>query len=259
MTSHIRVHAEDGILRITFDRAEKKNAFTNAMYAAMSDALLKAESDPQIRVVMFDAEGDTFTAGNDIADFAAIAAGKLRRDELNVHRFLELLARAQKPYIAAVQGLAVGIGTTMLLHCDLVYVAEDARLSTPFVNLALVPEAASSLLMPARLGHARAFAMFALGEAVDGRTAAALGLANAAVPAADVRAHAIAVAKSLAQRPAGAVQATKRLMRDAQLLADVMTRESDVFAERLRTAEASEAFSAFAERRAPDFSRIAGR
>jgi enoyl-CoA hydratase/carnithine racemase len=259
MTSHIRVHTEDGVLRIIFDRAEKKNAFTNAMYAAMSEALLQAESDPQIRVVLFDAEGDTFTAGNDIADFAAIASGKLRRDELNVHRFLELLARAQKPHVAAVQGLAVGIGTTMLLHCDLVYVAEDARLSTPFVNLALVPEAASSLLMPARIGHARAFAMFALGETVDGHAAVALGLANAALPAANVKAHALAVARALAQRPAGALQATKRLMRDAELLAGVMSRESEVFAERLRTAEASEAFRAFAERRAPDFSKLPGR
>lgn len=258
MTSHVRIHSDNGILRITFDRADKKNAFTNAMYAVMSEALQQAQSDPQIRVVLFDAEGDVFTAGNDIGDFAAIAAGTLPREDLKVHSFLEQLARAQKPYVAAVQGLAVGIGTTLLMHCDLVYVAEDARLTTPFVNLALVPEAASSLLIPARIGHARAFAMFALGEAIDGRTAATLGLANQAMPAAEVKASALAAARTLAQRPAGAVQATKQLMRDANAIATVMKRESEVFAERLRTAEAAEAFRAFAERRPPDFSKLPG-
>lgn len=258
MTSHVRIHSDNGILRITFDRADKKNAFTNAMYAVMSQALQQAQSDPQIRVVLFDAEGDTFTAGNDIGDFAAIAAGKLAGEDLKVHSFLEQLARAQKPYVAAVQGPAVGIGTTLLMHCDLVYIAEDAKLSTPFVNLALVPEAASSLLIPARIGHARAFAMFALGEAIDGRTAATLGLANQALPATEVKARALAAAQALAQRPAGAVQATKRLMRDADAIATVMKRESQVFAERLRTAEAAEAFRAFAERRSPDFSKLSG-
>ena len=131
-------------------------------------------------------------AGNDLGDFAAVAAGALQRSEMKVHEFLGALARAQKPYVAAVQGLAVGVGVTMLLHCDLVYVAEDAKLSTPFVNLALVPEAASSLLLPARIGYVRAYAMFALGEAIDGRTASALGLANAVLPAAEVRDEALA-------------------------------------------------------------------
>lgn len=258
MTSHIRTRIEDSVLRITFDRAEKKNAFTNAMYAAMSEALENAESDPQIRVVLFEGEGDAFTSGNDIADFAAVAAGKIASHEMKVHAFLERLARAQKPYVAAVQGLAVGIGTTLLLHCDLVYVAEDAKLTTPFVNLALVPEAASSLLIPARIGHARAFAMFALGESLDGRAAAALGLANAALPGSEVKAKALAAAKALAQKPAGAVQATKRLMRDADAIASLMRRETEIFAQRLRTAEAAEAFNAFAERRAPDFSKVSG-
>jgi enoyl-CoA hydratase/carnithine racemase len=158
--------------------------------------------------------------------------------------------------VGAVTGLAVGVGTTMLLHCDLVYVADDARLSTPFVNLALVPEAASSLLMPARIGYARAFALFALGEPMLGEMAARLGLANAAMPAAEVDAAALAAAKALAKRPLGALIATKTLMRDSEQLLAVMQREGKLFGERLKTAEAAEAFQAFAERRPPDFSKF---
>ena len=256
MTDAIRITIDDAVMRIAFNRPEKKNAFTNLMYEAMSEALRHAENDPLVRAVLFEAEGDAFTAGNDITDFAAIASGKLGRHEMKVHKFLGHLAQAQKPYVAAVQGLAVGIGTTMLMHCDLVFVAEDAKLTTPFVNLALVPEAASSWLIPSRIGHARAFAMFALGEAIDGRTAVNLGLANAALPAAEVRAKALEAAKALAQRPAGALQATKRLMRDAAAISAVIARESEIFAERLQTAEAAEAFAAFSERRAPDFSKL---
>jgi enoyl-CoA hydratase/carnithine racemase len=258
MSEHIKIGLDDGVLRIAFARPDKKNAITNAMYAAMGDALARAEADPSVRVVLFEGEGDAFTAGNDLGDFAAVAAGTMAREDMKAHVFLAALARAQKPYVAAVQGLAVGVGVTMLLHCDLVYVAEDAKLSTPFVNLALVPEAASSLLLPARIGHARAYAMFALGEPVDGKTAAAIGIANAAVPASEVRTKALAAAKTLASKPIGALQATKKLMRDAQLIAAQMTRESEIFGARLKTAEAAEAFRAFAERRAPDFRKLAG-
>lgn len=255
MTDHIRISLEDGVMRLTFARPEKKNAITNAMYGALGEALVRAEEDPAIRVVLFDAEGDAFTAGNDLADFAAVATGALDRSEMKAHVFLSALARAQKPYVAAVQGLAVGVGATMLMHCDLVYVAEDAKLSTPFVNLALVPEAASSLLIPARIGHARAFAMFALGEALDGRTAAAIGFANLALPAAEVRATALTTANTLAKKPIGALRATKQLMRNADAIAAVMAREGEIFGARLKTPEAAEAFRAFAERRAPDFSK----
>jgi enoyl-CoA hydratase/carnithine racemase len=258
MTDHIRVRTEDAIMRITFARPEKKNAITNAMYAALGEALTSAENDAAVRVVLFDAEGDAFTAGNDLGDFAAVASGALDRSEMKAHTFLSALARAQKPYVAAVQGLAVGVGTTMLMHCDLVYIADDARLTTPFVNLALVPEAASSWLIPARIGHARAYAMFALGEPVDGKTAVAIGLANASLPASEVRAAALSAARALAQRPLGALRATKQLMRDAATIEKVMARESEIFGARLRTAEAAEAFTAFAERRPPDFSKIRG-
>ncbi|MBB6092195.1 enoyl-CoA hydratase/carnithine racemase [Povalibacter uvarum] len=258
MTEHIRVTVEDRVMRIAFNRPEKKNAITNAMYVAMGEALTRAESDPQIRAVLFEAEGDAFTAGNDLADFAAVAAGKMARSEMKAHVFLEALARGQKPYVAAVQGFAVGVGVTMLMHCDLVYIADDAKLTTPFVNLALVPEAASSWLIPARIGHARAFAMFALGEPVDGRTAASIGIANASLPVSEVRAKAWAAAQALASRPLGAVQATKKLMRDAAAISAVMSREGEIFGQRLQTAEAAEAFRAFAERRAPDFSKVSG-
>jgi enoyl-CoA hydratase/carnithine racemase len=258
MSEHVKVGLDDGVLRITFARPEKKNAITNAMYAAMGDALARAESDPAVRVVLFDAEGDAFTAGNDLGDFAAVAAGAMAREDMKAHLFLGALARAQKPYVAAVQGLAVGVGVTMLLHCDLVYVAEDAKLTTPFVNLALVPEAASSLLLPSRIGHVRAYAMFALGEPLDGKTAASVGVANAALPAAEVRTKAQAAARALATKPIGALQATKKLMRDSQVIAAQMARESEIFGARLKTAEAAEAFRAFAERRAPDFRKVSG-
>ena len=213
MTDHVRVTIEDNVMRLTLARPDKKNALTNAMYTALADALIRAETDPNVRAVLIEAEGNAFTAGNDLSDFAAVAAGTMEREDMKAFTFLNAMAQAQKPYVAAVQGLAVGIGVTMLMHCDLVFVAEDAKLSTPFVNLAVVPEAASSWLIPARIGHARAFAMFALGEPVDGRTAAALGLANLALPAAEVRAKALAAAKTLAAKPLGALQATKRLMR----------------------------------------------
>lgn len=257
MTDLVRIAIEDGILRLTLNRPDKKNALTNDMYATLTAALTNAETDDAIRAVLFEAEGDAFSAGNDLGDFAAVAAGRLPSEQMNSRQFLETLARAQKPYVAAVNGLAVGVGLTMLLHCDLVFVAEDAKLSTPFVNIALVPEAASSWLLPARIGHARAYAMFALGEAIDGRSAAAIGLATAALPKAEVRARALAAAKNLVTRPASALKATKQLMRDAAAIQAVMDRENEVFVARLKTAEAAEAFRAFAERRAPDFSKYA--
>ncbi|HTE41825.1 MAG TPA: enoyl-CoA hydratase-related protein, partial [Steroidobacteraceae bacterium] len=201
-------------------------------------------------------EGPDLTTGNDLGDFAAVAAGTLRREDMNSGKFLAALARADKPLVAAVPGLAVGVGVTMLLHCDLSFVAEDAKLSTPFCNLGLVPEAASSLLLQARIGYAHAYKMFALGEAMDGKTAAQIGLVTAAVPMAEVRATALAAAKKLAAKPIGALRATKRLMRDAQLIQATMNKEGEIFGARLQTPEAAEAFKAFAERRAPDFSRF---
>jgi enoyl-CoA hydratase/carnithine racemase len=208
MTEHIKIKHDGAVLEIIFARPDKKNALSNAMYRAATEALDAAEKNQAIRVVLFAAEGDSFTAGNDLADFANAATGK--GDGLAAHGFIEALGRADKPIVAAVPGLAVGVGTTMLLHCDLVFMAEGAKLSMPFVNLALVPEAASSLLLPARIGHVRAFAMFALGEAISAAEALSLGLANKVLPKDDVLAAARQAAQALATRPLGAVVATKK-------------------------------------------------
>ncbi|WP_116813185.1 enoyl-CoA hydratase-related protein [Steroidobacter cummioxidans] len=258
MTEHVHIVVADGVLRITLARADKKNALTQAMYTALAEALTRAETDASVRVVLLEAQGDAFSAGNDLGDFAAVAAGKLDRTAMTTQTFLNALAHARKPIVAAVNGLAVGIGVTMLLHCDLVFVADDAKLSTPFVNLALVPEAASSVLLQARIGYARAYAMFALGEPIDGRTAAAIGLANAALPASEVRGAALAAAKKLASKPIGALLATKQLMRDGAALAAVIAKESEIFGARLQSPETAEALRAFAERRPPDFSKFSG-
>ena len=243
-------------MRLTLNRPAKKNALTNAMYGTLTDALERAEQDRGVRAVVFEAEGDVFCAGNDIGDFAAAASGAVSNERMRGFDFIFQLGRAQKPYVAAVQGKAVGVGLTMLLHCDLVFVSDDASLSAPFVNLGLVPEAASSLLLPARIGHARAYSVFALGEAIDGRTAASIGLANAVVPRAEVRVRALAAARALAAQPLDALCATKRLMRDAEQIGAVMKKEAVSFAERLKSAEAAEAFRAFAERRPPDFRKL---
>ena len=255
MTEHVKITVDEGVLILTLNRPEKKNALTKAMYKTLSEALEDAQNDPQTRVVLIRGEGGVFTAGNDLADFAAI-----NQADPNAPResnpFILSLARVKKPLVAAVNGMAIGIGTTMLLHCDLVFVADDAKLSTPFVNLALVPEAASSLLLQQRIGYSRAFAMFATGEPVLGELAARIGLANQALPSAEVDAAALAAAKALARKPMGSLIATKQLMRDSELLLGIMAREGDIFTDRLKTTEAAEAFQAFAERRAPDFTRV---
>ena len=255
MTEHLKVSVDNGVMEITWNRPDKKNAITNAMYAAAGDALERASADKSIRVALLTSEGDSFTAGNDLSVFAAANAGT-QAEAPQGHRLIHNLAKFDKPLVAGVRGVAIGVGTTMLLHCDLVYVAKDAKLTTPFVNLALVPEAASSITLPARIGHARAFAMFALGEALTGEEAAQIGIANAAVPADQVLATARDAARKLAQRPLGALMATKKLMRDGEMLLQQMHREGALFAERLKSAEAAEAFAAFAQKRQPDFSKV---
>jgi enoyl-CoA hydratase/carnithine racemase len=201
------------------------------------------------------AEGDSFSAGNDIGDFIAIGSQTERPFDMSVFRFLKALADLDKPLVAAVKGRAVGIGLTMLLHCDLVVVAEDALLSVPFVNLALAPEAASSLLLPAVIGHQRAFELFALGEPLDGRTALAWGIANRAVPADQVEATAAELAAKVAARAPNSIRKTKRLMRDAEHLWALMQREGEAFGSQMSSPEAMEAFMAFSQKRAPDFSK----
>jgi len=243
MPSHVLVDKTDAVLTLTLNRPEKKNALTAEMYAVLGRSIDDAEQDSEVRCILLQANGDVFTAGNDLSEFARFNAGETDRAAGNP--LLAALARASTPIVAAVQGRAVGVGTTMLLHCDLVFVAEDALLTTPFVNLALVPEAASSMLLPARIGHARAFSMFVLGEPVDGRTAVAWGLANAVVPAADLRAHARTAAEAIAARPRAAATITKRLMRETGAIQTRMAEEGRHFAAQLKSAEAREAFAAF--------------
>lgn len=254
MSEHIRTALDRGVLTLTLARAEKKNAITQAMYAALADGVESARSDDAVRVVLFCGEGDSFSAGNDIADFIALGSQAAQPTDMAVFRFLKALADLDKPAVAAVRGRAVGIGLTLLLHCDMVVVAEDALLSAPFINLALAPEAASSLLLPAVIGHPRAFELFALGEPVDGRTALAWGLANRAVPADEVEATAVALAAKLAARAPNSMRKTKRLMRDAEGLWTLMQREGEAFGSQMRSPEAMEAFMAFTQKRAPDFS-----
>ena len=258
MSEHIQSHNADGVLTLTLARAVHRVGHGVLLVGALADALTAAERDNTVRVVLLRAEGDMFSAGNDIGEFASIAMTGGKGDgERNVIRFLHALARATRPLVAAVQGRAVGIGTTMLLHCDFVLLADNAQLSTPFVNLALVPEAASSLLMPARLGHVRAFEMFALGDAVSAESALAWGLANRVVPLYQLGTEAQAVAARLARQPLGALTETKRLMRDAELLKQQMDAESACFAQRLKSPEAHEAFRAFVDRRPPNFNAVA--
>lgn len=255
MSEHVKTEIADGVMTLTLQRPEKKNALTVAMYDAMSDALDRAETDDSVRAILFQGDGDSFTAGNDLADFANQSSGG-SSVEGGAHRFIAIIGKAKKPLVAAVQGNAVGVGTTMLLHCDLVYLAENARLITPFVNLALVPEAASSFLLPLRIGHARAYAMFALGEPMEAAAALACGLANAVVRQAELRKKARDAAVALTKRPAGSLSLTKQLMRDHERIAARMAEEGSLFKERLKTPEAREAFAAFAERRPPDFTKF---
>ena len=255
MTEHVTIAQDGGILTLTMNRPDKKNALTDAMYGVLADAMAGAQTDKDVRVVVMRGAGDMFCAGNDIGDFI-IAAGGGDVAQANVFRFIRLLGEAAKPLIAGVQGRAVGIGTTMLLHCDYVVLAEDAKLSAPFATLGLVPEAASSKLLPALIGHSRAFAMMAMGKAMSAREAAACGLANEVCPADGMDEAVASAAMQIATLPPGAVQATKALMRDTDAIGARMETEIEIFGKRLQTPEAREAFMAFAQKRAPDFSQF---
>ena len=257
MSDHIRVEFANGILTLTLARAEKMNAITRKMYLVLAETTRRAQNDDSVQVLLFKAEGDSFSAGNDISDF--IGSGSNRSGQMAdapVFQFLKSLADLDKPAVAAVRGRAVGIGLTLLLHCDLVVVAEDALLSTPFVNLALTPEAASSLLLPMAIGHQRAFEMFALGEPIDGKTAFEWGLANRVVPSAEVDTVADGLATKLAARAPNSIRKTKRLMRDAEQLWALIQREGQAFTSQLSSPEAKEAFAAFSQKRAPHYSNV---
>jgi enoyl-CoA hydratase/carnithine racemase len=256
VTEHVLVEKAEKILALTLNRPEKKNALTRAMYKTLATEIANADADPNIRCILLMAKGDMYTAGNDLADFAAIGNATAAPKPEDANPLLPALAHSRKPIVAAVNGRAVGIGVTMLLHCDMVFVAEDALLTTPFVNLALVPEAASSMLLPSRIGYVRAFEMFVLGEPVNAQQAVSWGIANRAVPPSDLHRIARAAAAAIAARAPAAVSITKSLMRDESAVLKRMGEEGGHFARQLKSAEFKEAFAAFAERRPPDFSKF---
>jgi enoyl-CoA hydratase/carnithine racemase len=251
MTSHILSIRHGAVLEARLNRPEKKNALTGAMYDGIADIFEQASSSNSIRAVLLTAEGSTFTAGNDLAEFMSVAADFAASPQ---SRFVRAITGATKPIVAAVHGRAVGIGTTMLLHCDLVYGTPDLKLSTPFVDMGLVPEAGSTLLFPAYIGLQRASALMLLGETLDAEAAVAAGLVNAIVPADELHAHALGKAQALASKAPEAFAEARRLMRGNRTQLDAyMTKEGEAFARAVRGPEAREAFTAFFEKRKPVF------
>ncbi len=251
----IQSTVEAGIQTITFDRPAKKNAITAAMYQAMADALRGAEADSAVRVVLFAGHPQIFTAGNDLDDFLN---NPPHGDASPVFQFLAAISTATKPVVAAVRGAAVGIGTTLLLHCDLVYAGRSAKFSLPFAQLGLCPEAASSLLLPMMVGYHHAAEKLLLGESFGADEAAAMGLVNRVLDDEAVLDHARAQAARLAALPASSIRATKRLIK-GDLAGDVAARmqvEGEQFRAMLGAPEAREAFNAFFEKRKPDFRRF---
>ncbi|MGD8660635.1 MAG: enoyl-CoA hydratase [Desulfobacterales bacterium] len=251
----ILTERQEHILRIKINRPQKKNALTIAMYAAMADAIIQADEDGDIRVVFIQGLTDCFTAGNDLQDFKDYQPdGELRHANL----FLNAIHRAKKPIVAAVGGVAVGIGTTMLLHFDLVYAGESAQFQLPFVNLGLCPEAAASFLLPRLIGHLHASELLLLGESFSAAKAREIGLVNAVYPDSEVIDKAYIQAQKLAHQPPASVQLTKALLKNsiAEDIAETMAKEMTLFYERLGSAECAEALTAFFENRKPDFSKL---
>jgi enoyl-CoA hydratase/carnithine racemase len=257
MTADIEIKVEDGIQLIRFTRADKKNALTGAMYDAMSAALDDGERNDAIAVHVFIGSGGSFTAGNDINDFIRRASSGPEGIPTPSLEFIRRLPKVTKPMIAAVDGVAIGVGTTMLFHCDLVYASPQASFRTPFLDLGLVPEAASSLTAVLRMGYARAFELLCLGAPFDAVRAKEAGLVNAILPAAEVEAAAMQAAARLAAKPREALLMARRLMRgDPSMLSDKIEEEALAFTARIKSAEAQEAFAAFFERRPPDYAKL---
>lgn len=250
----LAVSTADGIQVLRLTRPEKKNALTADMYAALAAALKKGDADEGVAVhVLLGSEG-VFTAGNDIADFrAAVDNGRL---DDQVFDFMRALVGCEKPLIAGVDGLAVGIGTTLLMHCDLAFASESARFMTPFLDLGLVPEAASSVLMPPQMGHVRAFELLCLGEAFDAEQAFRSGLVNRILPAEELEEATLGAARALAAKPRHALFTARRMLKgDRAALMARIEEEAETFADCLKSPEAREAFQAFLEKRPPDFER----
>jgi enoyl-CoA hydratase/carnithine racemase len=253
LSEHVRVERDGAVLAVTLARPDRRNAITVAMYAALADAVESAAGDESIRVITLRGEGQDFAAGNDLADF--LTALPRDTDEIPVWRLLRAVATCETPIVAAVHGNCVGIGTTLLLHCDLVIAEEGARFSLPFVDLALVPEAASTLLLPRLAGRRLAARYLLLGEPFGVDEAAAFGLISHRAKAGELQSSLAQIVERLLAKPPAALRATQRLLR-AESSPEILARmnlESEVFAERLTSAEAKEAIAAFFEKRKPDF------
>jgi len=245
----------NGVYTIEIARPEKKNALTGAMYVAMAEGLNAAMADGAVRSVLITGQPGIFTSGNDLEDFMKRSGGI---SESPAGIFMRALIGCEKPVIAAVTGAAIGIGTTMLLHCDFVYVSDEARLVMPFVSLGLVPEFASSLLIPQLMGQRKAAEKLLLGDPFTGAEAVECGIATAVLPAAEVAPYARRIAERFNALPPGSVRASKKLMRGtvADQLLKTIAGENAIFAERLTSPEAKEAISAFFQKRKPDFTQF---
>ena len=244
MTEDIEVSREGAVLSAAFARPQKKNAITGAMYEKLIEAFEEAEHDPEVGALVLSGKGGVFTAGNDLNDFLAVAMHET--GEFPAWRFVQKLAEFEKPLVAAVDGLAIGVGTTLCFHCDLVYATPQARFQTPFVNLGLVPEAGSSLLAPQRFGRAKAAELLMLAEPFGAEEALRLGLVNALLPQDRLLPHAMEKAAALAAKPRAALLATRRLMRgDGEAVKARMAEETHAFSAALKSPEAHAAFQAF--------------
>jgi enoyl-CoA hydratase/carnithine racemase len=260
MTQEIQIKVEDGVQVMRFTRADKKNAFTGPMYNAMSEALDAAETNDAIACHVFIGSGGVFSAGNDINDFLRRAQATASGDGKGIPapslEFIRRLPKVTKPMIAAVDGLAIGVGTTMLLHCDLVYATPAASLRTPFLDLGLIQEAGSTITAPARMGYPRAFELICLGEPFSAERALAAGLINAVVPADQLEATALKAARRLAAKPRQALLTSRRLLRQGHVdISAMIEEEAKAYQTLMTSPEAREAFMAFLEKRPPDFAK----
>lgn len=251
----------NGILTIEFNRPERKNAITSVMYQAMADALVDAEGDSSVRAILITGKPEIFTAGNDLEDFMK-NSGPLppaQAEQRPVYQFMRALSGSTKPVVAAVSGAAVGIGTTLLMHCDLVYAADNAKFTMPFSQLGLCPEFASSILLAQVAGYARAAEKLLLGEAFLAQEALEMGLVSKVLPQGELLAFAQGQAAKLVALPAASIRTTKALMKRAKTgaIKEAMDAENKLFMAMLQEPEAKEAFSAFFEKRKPDFSKFA--
>ena len=258
--SDIEIHVRDGIQTIRLTRADKKNAMTGVMYDAAREALLAAEHNDNIAVHVFMGSGGSFSAGNDMNDFMRRAALKPQPGVKQIApagEFIRVLPTITKPMIAAVDGLAVGIGVTLLLHCDLVLASPAASFRAPFVNLGIIQEAGSSVIGPHRLGYNTAFELLVLGATWDASRAKEAGLVNWVVPAAELEARALAVAHDLAAKPREALMAARRMLRgDTTAIETAIEKETQIYTGLIASPEAKEAFSSFLEKRKPDFAKV---